>query len=150
MRLAILCLICLITGIGCRKSAHRPKTITLATTTSTRDSGLLDALLPTFRQRTGIEVRVIAVGTGQALALGRRGDADVLLTHAPAAEQEFMDAGFGSDRFPVMHNDFVVVGPELDPAQVRGETATTEVFRRIAENRSPLVSRVNFFFSLKL
>jgi tungstate transport system substrate-binding protein len=141
MRLATVLLISLVAGIGCRESAQRRQTMTLATTTSMRDSGLLDALLPTFRQQTGVEVRVIAVGTGQALALGRRGDADVLLTHAPAAEQEFMDGGFGSVRFPVMHNDFVLVGPELDPAQVTGETLTTEVFRRIAENQSPLVSR---------
>ena len=143
MRLVALLLTCLITDSGCRQLAQSPKTttITLATTTSTRDSGLLEALLPTFRERTGIEVKVIAVGTGQALALGRRGDADVLLTHAPAAEQEFMDGGFGSARFPLMHNDFVLVGPASDPAQTKGQTLATDVFRRIAKNQSPMVSR---------
>jgi tungstate transport system substrate-binding protein len=113
----------------------------LATTTSTQDSGLLDYLLPDFRQQTGIEVKVVAVGTGQALELGRRGDADVLLTHAPAAEEKFMAEGFGSERHRVMYNDFVVAGPKADPAGVRGKTSAAEVFRQIAQAGSLFVSR---------
>src|SRR3954447_1754017 len=84
--------------------------LVLATTTSTQDTGLLDVLVPRFEKRTGLKVKVIAVGTGQALELGRRGDADVLLVHAPAAERKFMDEGHGSERRPVFYNDFVLLG----------------------------------------
>ncbi len=98
--------------LGCSRSTGSPKTLTLATTTSTQDSGLLDVLLPLFRKQTDIEVKVIAVGSGQALELGRRGDADVLLTHAPQAEEEFVRDGFGEARVRVFHNDFVLVGPD--------------------------------------
>ena len=118
-----------------------PRPLTLATTTSTRDTGLLDALVPKFEEQTGIAVKVIAVGTGMALELGRRGDADVLLTHAPAAEHAFMDAGHGSERHPVMHNDFVLVGPADDPAGVRNAASIVDAFRRIADARAPFVSR---------
>jgi tungstate transport system substrate-binding protein len=124
---------------GC--SSGQPKTLTLATTTSTQDSGLLDVLVPRFRERSGIEVKVVAVGTGQALELGRRGDADVLLVHDPAAEQRFMDDGFGADRREVMHNDFVLVGPADDPAGVKGQASVAEAFARIARRGSPFVSR---------
>src|SRR5687767_5480566 len=89
--------------------------ITLATGTTLRDTGLLDKLVPTFEQQTGIEVKVVAVGTGQALELGRRGDADVVLTHLPEAEAKFVDEGYGEKRVPLMHNDFVVIGPASDP-----------------------------------
>jgi tungstate transport system substrate-binding protein len=126
---------------GCSQSPETSKTLTLATTTSTRDSGLLDVLVPMFETETGIEVKVIAVGSGQALELGRRGDADVLLTHAPEAEKQFMDEGNGVQRLPVMHNDFVLVGPHSDPADVEEQTAITEAFRRIAQNESPFISR---------
>src|SRR6478752_3728524 len=88
-----------------------PKILVLATTTSTQDTGLLDALVPRFERQSGLKVKVIAVGTGQALELGRRGDADVLLVHSPAAEQQFMAEGHGVDRRPVFYNDFVLVGP---------------------------------------
>lgn len=115
--------------------------ITLATTTSTRDSGLLDELIPEFEQQSGITVKVIAVGSGQALEMGRRGDADVLLTHAPAAEEQFMADGHGSQRRPVMHNDFVLVGPESDPAKIRGETSVSKAFSEIARKKVPFVSR---------
>ena len=118
-----------------------PQTITLATTTSTRDSGLLDALLPRFQEQTGIEVKVVAVGSGQSLALGRRGDADVLLTHAPDAEQQFMDEGYGELRLRVMYNDFVLVGPPADPAEVAAETAIVESLGKIANSESPFISR---------
>ncbi len=126
---------------GCTQSPETSKTLTLATTTSTRDSGLLDVLVPMFETETDIELKVVAVGTGQALELGRRGDADVLLTHAPAAEQQFMNEGHGDHRRPVMHNDFVLVGPKTDPANVGDQTAITETFRRIAQDKSPFISR---------
>jgi tungstate transport system substrate-binding protein len=127
--------------IGCRQAARPANSLTLATTTSTRDSGLLDLLVPMFREQTGVEVRVVAVGSGQALELARRGDADVLLTHAPAAEQKFMDEGWGEERRPVMHNDFILVGPGSDPAQVKGQTSIVEAFERIAREQAPFVSR---------
>jgi tungstate transport system substrate-binding protein len=120
--------------------ADAPKVLRLATTTSTRDSGLLEWLLPPFEQREGIEVQVIAVGTGQALALGGRGDADLVLVHARTLEEEFVANGHGSDRRDVMWNDFVVLGPPGDPAAVRGSDAV-EAFRRIAARRAPFVSR---------
>src|SRR5579871_3558940 len=129
---------CLLT-IGC--SAKEATTLTLATTTSTQDSGLLDRLVPLFRAQTGMEVKVVAVGTGQALELGRRGDADVLLVHSPPAEQRFVDEGFGIGRRQVMWNDFVVVGPPADPAGVKGSPSAAEAFARIARARAPFVSR---------
>ena len=100
--------------LGCTTDRSQPKAIALATTTSTQDSGLLDVLLPAFEQESGVKVKVVAVGSGQALELGRRGDADVLLTHSPEAEKKFMDEGWGEKRLAVMHNDFVIVGPAED------------------------------------
>jgi len=125
---------------GCRNSEPQA-TLTLATTTSTQDSGLLDVLSPMFREQTGIEVKVVAVGSGQALELGRRGDADVLLTHSPAAEEKFMAEGWGSERRPVMHNDFVLIGPDYDPAEVKGEKSIVNAFSRIAAKGGTFVSR---------
>ncbi len=127
--------------IGCSQRTTASRTVTLATTTSTQDSGLLDDLLPDFRQQTGIEVKVVAVGTGQALELGRRGDADVVLTHAPAVEERFMAEGFGSERHPVMYNAFVLVGPNADPAGVERTTSAVEAFRQIAQAGSAFISR---------
>jgi tungstate transport system substrate-binding protein len=98
-------------------------------------------LIPKFRERTGIDVKVVAVGSGQALELGRRGDADVLLTHAPAAEQKFMDEGWGENRRSVMHNDFVLVGPTSDPAAINGATSAAEAFTRVADRKALFVSR---------
>lgn len=127
--------------IGCSQAAKKPEAITLATTTSTRDSGLLDVLVPLFEKKTGIEVQVVAVGSGQALELGRRGDADVLVTHAPQAEEQFMAAGFGESRRELMYNDFVLVGPKSDPANIRSRTSILEAFRQIAGAETPFVSR---------
>ena len=126
---------------GCSGSKKQTESVTLATTTSTRDSGLLDVLVPMFRVQTGIEVKVVAVGSGQALGLGRRGDADVLLTHSPEDEDEFMAKGHGEARRTVMFNDFLLVGPKTDPAKVGGESSITEAFRRIALCRAAFVSR---------
>ncbi len=112
----------------------------LATTTSTQDSGLLDVLLPAFEAKSGIKVKTIAVGSGEAVAMGRRGDADVLLVHSKAAEDAFMADGYGSLRLDVMYNDFLVVGPPADPAGVKGLEAA-EAFRKIAEAGAAFASR---------
>jgi len=122
-------------------SAAERRDLVLATTTSTQDTGLLDALLPPFEKQSGIDVKVIAVGTGQALELGRRGDADVLLVHAPQAEKAFMAEGYGAERRPLMFNDFVIVGPKDDPAKIRGMRPPSQAFARIARAGAPFVSR---------
>jgi tungstate transport system substrate-binding protein len=117
--------------------------VVLATTTSTRDSGLLEVLLPAFTAKTGIEIKAVAVGSGQALELGRRGDAEAILSHAPAAEEKFMAEGCGESRHPLMFNDFVIVGPESDPAHLKGALSAKEAFQRIAQSRSAFVSRAD-------
>lgn len=116
-------------------------TLILATTTSTEDSGLLHGILPDFEAETGINVDVIAVGTGQALALGVDGNADVLLVHARAQEDAFLAAGDGVRREDVMYNDYIIVGPPADPAGITGGTDATLSFTKIAESQSPFVSR---------
>ncbi len=116
-------------------------TIILATTTSTRDTGLLDMLIPAFKKKTGITVKTIAVGTGEALKMGGRGDADVLLVHARKAEDEFMTKGLGKVRKDVMHNDFVLIGPKNDPAGVKIATGAAEAFKKIAAKQANFVSR---------
>ena len=115
--------------------------ITVASTTSTQDSGLFDQLLPLFTAKTGIEVRVVAVGTGQAIKLAENGDADVLLVHAKKAEEDFVAAGFGVKRFDVMYNDFVVVGPAADPAGVTGGSDIVAALQAIAATQSIFLSR---------
>ena len=115
--------------------------VLLATTTSTRDAGLLDSLLPVFERRTGLKVKVIAVGSGQALEMGRRGDADVVLAHAPEAERVLTDSGYFLRRRLVMHNDFLFVGPASDPARLRGMNDAVATVRRIAERGTLFVSR---------
>ncbi|MBT3338752.1 MAG: solute-binding protein [Anaerolineae bacterium] len=117
-----------------------PKLI-LATTTSTQDSGLLDLLVPIFEEAHGYTVQTIAVGTGAALKMAEEGNADVLLVHAPAAEIALMDAGFGRDRFLIMHNDFVIVGPADDPAVIRSTTLAGEALNNIASSQTGFVSR---------
>lgn len=117
------------------------RSLVLATTTSTYDSGLLDAIIPLFEEENNVKVRVIVVGTGQALALGARGDADVLLVHAPQKEEQFVADGFGVDRTYVMYNDFVVLGPSDDPADIKGLGSVAEAFSRIAETGSTFASR---------
>ncbi len=115
--------------------------ITLASTTSTEQSGLFGHLLPAFKAETGIEVRVVAVGTGQALKLGERGDADALLVHDRAGEDKFVAEGFGIDRRDVMYNDFVVVGPASDPAGIKGGKDAVAAFAKIAVAKAPFASR---------
>lgn len=113
----------------------------LATTTSTRDSGLLDELVPSFTRASGCEVKTLAVGSGEALALGERGDADVLLVHSPKAEQELVDAGRTLSREAVMHNDYVLLGPPDDPAGLRDAPDTPQALARLAGAGAPFVSR---------
>jgi tungstate transport system substrate-binding protein len=117
------------------------KFITVASTTSTEQSGLFRYLLPIFEKKTGIQVRVVAVGTGQALDIGRRGDADVVLVHARPLEEKFMADGQGVKRFDVMYNDFVLLGPKSDPAHVRGMKDVVAAFRKINQAQAPFVSR---------
>ncbi|MGH0035127.1 MAG: substrate-binding domain-containing protein [Myxococcota bacterium] len=128
-------------GADPRGSGPDGRFITLASTTSTRNSGLLDAILPAFTRKTGIAVRVVAVGTGQALRLARRGDADVLLVHDTASEERFVAEGYGVERFAVMHNDFVIVGPGSDPAGVAGSTDAPAALARVARARAAFASR---------
>jgi tungstate transport system substrate-binding protein len=113
----------------------------LATTTSTQDSGLLDVLVPMFQEQTGYTVQTIAVGTGAALKMAEEGNADVLLVHAPASEKALMEAGWGKDRFLVMHNDFVIVGPADDPAGIKGTPTTVEAFQKIADAGANFITR---------
>lgn len=113
----------------------------LATTTSTKDSGLLDELIPEFESKFNIKVKIIAVGTGEALKMGEEGEADVLLVHARTSEDEFMAAGFGSVRKDVMYNDFVVLGPESDPAKIKGVTDAAEALKKIAGQKALFVTR---------
>ena len=115
--------------------------LVLATTTSTYDSGLLDELLPPFEEEWGGPVRVLAVGTGEALEVGRRGDADLLMVHAPEQEKAFVAEGYGVARRPLMYNDFVIVGPGADPASVRDTATATEALRAIASAEAVFVSR---------
>jgi tungstate transport system substrate-binding protein len=115
--------------------------LVVATTTSTADSGLLDVILPGFEEEAGVEVDVIAVGTGQALQLGEDGNADVVLVHARAREDEFMAAGHGTRRADVMYNDFVILGPPDDPAGIPGSATAAEAMTKIAEAEAPFVSR---------
>ena len=122
-------------------AAAQDRPITIASTTSTEQSGLFGHILPVFTRETGIAVRVVALGTGQALDVGRRGDADVVFVHDRAAEERFVREGFGGPRRHVMYNDFVLVGPASDPARVAGGRDITAALRRIAETRASFVSR---------
>jgi len=117
------------------------KTIILATTTSTQDTGLLDVLIPAFEKQSGYFVKTIAVGSGQAMAMGQKGEADVLLVHSPAAEKKFMDEGYGVKRQLVMHNDYIIVGPSEDPAKINGMKSSSEAFKKIASAETLFLSR---------
>ncbi len=124
-----------------RAANAQERFITLSSTTSTQDSGLFGAILPAFKAATGIDVHVVAVGTGQALAIGERGDADALLVHDRAGEDKFVAEGYGIDRRDVMYNDFVIVGPKGDPAGVRGLKDAKKALTQIAAARAPFTSR---------
>ncbi|MEN6461053.1 MAG: substrate-binding domain-containing protein [Syntrophomonas sp.] len=140
----------LVSLVGCAK--EQPKTkkaeapvqtkeLKLATTTSTQDTGLLDVIIPEFEKESGYKVKVIAVGSGQAMEMGQKGDVDVLLVHARQSEDEFVAAGYGVDRKDVMHNDFILIGPENDPAKIKGQTDTVKALTAIAQTKSTFLSR---------
>lgn len=143
MRATVLLILALLPGLllGACGEADSDERIRLATTTSTDNSGLLKAILPAFEATHGARVDVIAVGTGQALALGRRGEADLVLAHARSREDAFIEAGHGLDRRDVMWNDFVLVGPPEDPAQVKGMRDAGAALRKIADARATFISR---------
>jgi len=130
-------------GMALPASAAGPaqKNLILATTTSTQDSGLLDVLIPVFEKKTGYFVKTIAVGSGQAMAMGQKGEADVLLVHSPDAEKKFIAEGYGVNRLIVMHNDYIVIGPAADPAAIKGDKSTPEAFKKIAAAGSLFLSR---------
>jgi tungstate transport system substrate-binding protein len=136
IRLVVLVLAVLVAPV-----AAAQRFITVASTTSTEQSGLFKHILPQFEKKTGIQVRVVALGTGQALDLARRGDADVVFVHARAAEEKFVAEGHGVERQPVMYNDFVLIGPKADPARIAGGKDILAALRSIAKARVPFVSR---------
>lgn len=129
---------------GCKSTATESPAnpnLILATTTSTQDSGLLDELIPIFQDQSGYVVQTVAVGTGAALKMAEEGNADVLLVHAPASENALMQAGWGLDRFLVMHNDFVIVGPADDPAEIEGLSTAVEAFQKISDSSASFITR---------
>src|SRR6476659_4646071 len=117
------------------------KSIVVSSTTSTQDSGLFGHILPLFKAKTGIDVKVVAQGTGQALDTGRRGDADVVFVHAKSAEEKFLAEGFSTKRYPVMYNDFVLVGPKSDPAGIKGMKDVAKALEAIKNKQAPFISR---------
>jgi tungstate transport system substrate-binding protein len=127
--------------LGSSTVLAQTKTVILSTTTSTQDSGLLDVLLPIFEKKTSYFVKTIAVGSGQAMAMGQKGEADVLLVHSPAAEKKFVAEGYGVNRRLIMHNDYIIVGPSEDPGKVRGIKSTPESFKKIASAKALFLSR---------
>jgi tungstate transport system substrate-binding protein len=141
---AVLMVLTLVLGVMVPAGHAAPpkqKNIILATTTSTQDSGLLDVLIPIFQKKTGYFVKTIAVGSGQAMAMGQKGEADVLLVHSPDAEKKFMAAGNGVNRRLVMHNDFIIVGPQADPATIKMSPSSVAAFKKIALSQSLFMSR---------
>jgi len=130
----------LLASLGSAVQAQE-KTLILATTTSTQDTGLLDVLIPIFEKKTSYFVKTIAVGSGQAMTMGQKGEADVLLVHSPAAEKKFMEDGFGVSRRLVMHNDFIIVGPAEDPAKLNGTKSAGEAFKKMAAAQTLFISR---------
>src|SRR6266540_3940136 len=144
LRLAVVALMLALTGLVGVVPARAQLSnldLILATTTSTQDSGLLDVIVPAFQRQTGYNVKTISVGTGQAMALGERGEADVLLVHAPDSEKKWMSAGHGIDRRLVMYNDFIIVGPPGDPISLLGAKSAVEAMQKIAANGALFVSR---------
>ena len=141
-RRIVVLLVGLAAGIGVSLANAQERFITMASTTSTEQSGLFPHLLPAFKKASGIDVRVVAVGTGQALDIGRRGDADVLFVHDPAAEEKFVAEGFGLKRSPVMYNDFVIVGPKTDPVGLKGKDVAAAL-SKLASSNAAFISRAD-------
>ena len=141
LKLALAAFAC--SAVAASVSRAADKFIILQSTTSTQNSGLFEHILPLFTKQTGIEVRVVAVGTGQALKNAQNGDGDVVLVHSEPDEQKFVAEGWGVKRYPVMYNDFVIVGPSADPAKVRGLNDAPGALKKIAEARAPFASRAD-------
>jgi len=141
IRVILWAVICLSILTGSTAVFGQNRTIILATTTSTQDSGLLDVLIPVFEKKTGFFVKTIAVGSGQAMAMGQKGEADVLLVHSPAAEKKFVAEGYGINRRIIMHNDYIIVGPPNDPVRIKGVKPTSEAFKKIASEKGLFLSR---------
>ncbi|MEN6620191.1 MAG: substrate-binding domain-containing protein [Smithella sp.] len=139
--LAALFLVLGTVNVFAAKQVPKQKNLILATTTSTQDTGLLDVLIPIFEKETGYFVKTIAVGSGQAMAMGQKGEADVLLVHSPDAEKKFMSEGNGVNRRLVMHNDFIIVGPGSDPAKIKGLKSAAEAMKQIAKANALFISR---------
>ena len=137
----MLTVLCISLAFLAAPASGAPSSIVCASTTSTQNTGLFDYLLPKFTEKTGIDVKVIAVGTGQALAMAKRGDADVLLVHAPEAEKKFIAEGYGLPRREVMYNDFVILGPTDDPAGIKSMKSGPEAFAAIAKKGATFISR---------
>lgn len=129
----------LLTAAGCAKKLEAD--MVLATTTSTQDTGLLDTLVPAFEKKSGVKVKTVAVGSGAAIDMGKKGDADVLLVHSRSAEDEFVSSGFGINRKDVMYNEFFLVGPKADPAGVLATKTAVDAFKKIAEEKATFISR---------
>ena len=140
-RRSLVVLAATITLVVAAPARAQDKSIVVASTTSTQDSGLFGHILPVFKAKTGIDVKVVAQGTGQALDTGRRGDADVLFVHTKAQEDKFVADGFGVKRYPVMYNDFVLIGPKSDPAGIKGMTDVAEALKAIKSKGAPFISR---------
>jgi tungstate transport system substrate-binding protein len=138
---SLLLLASLLLSLGSLPIQAAERFITVASTTSTENSGLFKYLLPLFQQKTGIEVRVVAVGTGQAIQIAERGDADVVFVHDKSSEEKFVQDGFGVKRFDVMYNDFIIVGPKADPAKVKGLKDPVAALQKIAAATAPFASR---------
>src|SRR6266550_1875819 len=128
-------------GVAAARAGAEDRSIVVASTTSTQDSGLFGYLLPIFKQKFGIDVKVVAQGTGQALDTARRGDADVVFVHAKSAEEKFLAEGFGVKRYPVMYNDFVLIGPGADPAGIKGSKDIVAALKAIRDKAAPFISR---------
>jgi tungstate transport system substrate-binding protein len=141
MRRPLLALAAVALLAGIPPATAQDKSIVVASTTSTQDSGLFEYLLPIFKQETGITVKVLAQGTGQALDTARRGDADVVFVHAKSAEEKFLAEGQGVKRYPVMYNDFVLIGPKSDPAEIRGMTNVVRALQTIKDKQASFISR---------
>jgi tungstate transport system substrate-binding protein len=140
-RRSLVVLAATITLVVAAPARAQDKSIVVASTTSTQDSGLFSHILPLFKAKTGIDVKVVAQGTGQALDTGRRGDADVLFVHAKTQEEKFVADGFGVKRYPVMYNDFVLIGPKSDPAGIKGMSDVAEALKAIKSKGAPFISR---------
>jgi tungstate transport system substrate-binding protein len=140
-RRSLVVLAATITLVVAAPARAQDKSIVVASTTSTQDSGLFGHILPAFKAKTGIDVKVVAQGTGQALDTGRRGDADVLFVHGKAQEEKFVADGFGVKRYPVMYNDFVLIGPKSDPAGIKGMSDVAEALKAIKSKGAPFISR---------